>query len=231
MAIIRCWQPAITPAGSRWPGCCAAARPEQHRRGSPGSDHPHLSHRHHRPLRSAGGTGVVCPYPRLAGLCAPAPAYAATRLHGYTAGMTAATITFCPPESARNGVTVHDPGRRPAGRIRSHASPAGAARDGRADQRVPKNPYQGYSDPRRCDRAADQTGRLIADASILAAWAAARTSKRASVTLAPLVPDRTITPHAADTGQMTRRSSPIASPGTISGSRPAGPTETPDLGC
>lgn len=24
---IRCWRPAITPAGSRWPGCCAAARP------------------------------------------------------------------------------------------------------------------------------------------------------------------------------------------------------------
>src|SRR5271157_712188 len=25
-AIIRCWRCAITPAGSRWPGCCAAAR-------------------------------------------------------------------------------------------------------------------------------------------------------------------------------------------------------------
>jgi hypothetical protein len=85
-----------------------------------------------------------------------------------------------------------------------------------------EHPYQGYSDPRRCDLAADQTGRLIADASMLAAWAAARTSER----LAPLVPDRTITPHAADTGQMTRRSSPIASPGTISGSRSAGPTKT-----
>ena len=26
-AITRCWRCAITPAGSRWPGCCAAARP------------------------------------------------------------------------------------------------------------------------------------------------------------------------------------------------------------
>ena len=42
-----------------------------------------------------------------------------------------------------------------------------------------RNPYQGYSDPRRRDRAADQTGRLIADASMLAAWAAARTAERA----------------------------------------------------
>src|SRR6202035_1426082 len=25
-AISRCWRAAITPAGSRWPGCCAAAR-------------------------------------------------------------------------------------------------------------------------------------------------------------------------------------------------------------
>lgn len=25
--IIRCWRPAITPAGSRWRGCCAAAQP------------------------------------------------------------------------------------------------------------------------------------------------------------------------------------------------------------
>ena len=38
---------------------------------------------------------------------------------------------------------------------------------------------------------------------MLAAWAAAPASERASVTLAPLVPDRTTTPHAADTGQMT----------------------------
>ena len=35
---------------------------------------------------------------------------------------------------------------------------------------------------------------------MLAAWAAAPASERASVTLAPLVPDRTTTPHAADTG-------------------------------
>jgi len=39
---------------------------------------------------------------------------------------------------------------------------------------------------------------------MLAAWAAARTSECSSVTLVPLVSDRTTTPHAADTGQMTR---------------------------
>jgi hypothetical protein len=39
---------------------------------------------------------------------------------------------------------------------------------------------------------------------MLAAWAAARASERASVPLAPLVPDRTTTPHTADTEQITR---------------------------
>jgi hypothetical protein len=55
---------------------------------------------------------------------------------------------------------------------------------------------------------------------MLAAWAAARTSERASVSLAPLVPDRTTTPHTADTGQMTR---PLPADGIAengSGSRP-----------
>ena len=150
------------------------------------------------------------------------PAYTATRLHGYTAGMTAATITFCPPEPARNG--SNDPqSRPPAGRPHQQPRQPRGSRPGRPGGSTgAEHLYQGYSDPRRCDLAADQTGRLIADASMLAAWAAARTSER----LAPLVPDRTITPHAADTGQMTRRSSPIASPGTISGSRSAGLTKT-----
>jgi hypothetical protein len=54
---------------------------------------------------------------------------------------------------ARNGgVTVHGPGRRPAGRTSSHTGPAGTGRDGRDGHRGPKSPYQGYSDPRRCDR-------------------------------------------------------------------------------
>ena len=51
---------------------------------------PHLPHRHHWPLPSAGGTGVVCPYPHLAGVVYPSPRC--------PAGMTAATITLCAPE-------------------------------------------------------------------------------------------------------------------------------------
>ena len=47
-------------------------------------DSPHLPHRHHWPLPSAGGTAVVCPYPRLSGAVCPSPRY--------PAGMTAATI-------------------------------------------------------------------------------------------------------------------------------------------
>src|SRR6185295_16498803 len=113
-------------------------------------------------------------------------------------------------------------GRRRPQRGLSPTSPPPSRNPPGMSRNKPTGSYQGYSDPRRCDLAADQTGRLIADASMLAAWAAARTSER----LAPLVPDRTITPHAADTGQMTRRSSPIASPGTISGSRSAGLTKT-----
>src|SRR6185312_296854 len=63
-------------------------------------DSPHLSHRYHWPLPSLGGTGVVCPYPRLAGVVCPSPRY--------PAGTTAATITFCTlePDSAGFG---HDP--------------------------------------------------------------------------------------------------------------------------
>ena len=34
------------------------------------------------------------------------------------------------PRRAKRGVNVHDPGRRAAGRISSHASPAGTGRDG-----------------------------------------------------------------------------------------------------
>jgi hypothetical protein len=55
---------------------------------------------------------------------------------------------------------------------------------------------------------------------MLAAWAAAQTSERASVTLAPLVPDRTTTPHAADTGQMARPFPADRIAGNGSGSRP-----------
>jgi hypothetical protein len=161
-------------------------------------DNPHLPHRHHRPLPSVGGTGLCALTPVLRGLCAPAPAYPAP-------------------------APAYPPTRLQAGRPHLQPRQPRGSRPGRPGGSTgAEHPYQGYSDPRRCDLAADQTGRLIADASMLAAWAAARTSER----LAPLVPDRTITPHAADTGQMTRRSSPIASPGTISGSRSAGPTKT-----
>ena len=152
----------------------------------------------------------MCPYPHLAGVVCPSPRY--------PAGMTAATITFCGARARETGVTVPATTRRAASAATS--APREQAGTAGRTQRVPKNPYQGYSDPRRCDLAADQTGRLIADASTLAAWAAARTSERASVTLAPLVPDRTTTPHTADTGQMTR---PLPADGIAengSGSRP-----------
>ena len=66
------------------------------------------------PLATAprGGTGVVCPYPHLAGVVCPSPRY--------PAGMTAATIT-------KRGVNVHDSGHCTASHISSHASPAGQA--------------------------------------------------------------------------------------------------------
>jgi len=134
--------------------------------------------------------GLCALTPVLRGLCAPAlaytatrlhgypptrlPAYTATRLHGYPAGMTAATITFCPPEPARNG--SNDPqSRPPAGRPHQQPRQPRGNRPGRPGGSTgAENPYQGHSDPRRCDLAADQIGRLIADASMLAAWAAAR---------------------------------------------------------
>ena len=53
---------------------------------------PYVPHRHHWPLPSAGGIGVVCPYPHLAGVVCHSP-------HN-PAGMTAATIAFCAPELA-----------------------------------------------------------------------------------------------------------------------------------
>ena len=69
------------------------------------------------PLATAprGGTGVVCPYPHLAGVVRPSPRY--------PAGMTAATIT-------KRGANVHDSGHCTASHISSHASPAGAGHRG-----------------------------------------------------------------------------------------------------
>src|SRR5690349_3714919 len=52
-----------------------------------------MPHRHHGPLPSAGGTGVVCPCPRLAGVVCHSPRY--------PVGMTAATVTFEAPELGR----------------------------------------------------------------------------------------------------------------------------------
>jgi len=168
--------------------------------------------------------GLCALTPVLRGLCAPAPAYAAARLRGCRPtrlpAYAAAGLRGCRPTRL--------PAYAAAGRQAASAATPAPREQAGTDGRINgcRNPYQGHRDPRRCDLAADQIGRLIADASMLAAWAAALTSEWPSVTLAPLVPDRTTTPYAAGTGQMTRRSSPIASPGTISGSRLAGPTKT-----
>jgi hypothetical protein len=55
----------------------------------------HLPRRHHWPLPSAGGPGVVCPYPGLARVVCPSPRW--------PAGMTTATVTSCPPERIPGG--------------------------------------------------------------------------------------------------------------------------------
>jgi len=95
--------------------------------------------------------GLCALTPVLRGLCAPAPAYAAAGLRG------------CRPTRL--------PAYTAAGRQAASAATPAPREQAGTDGRINgcRNPYQGYSDPRRRDRAADQTGRLIADASMLAA--------------------------------------------------------------
>src|SRR5205823_14716422 len=40
---------------------------------NPGTITPHMPHRHHWSLSAMGGTGLVCPYPHLAGVGCPSP--------------------------------------------------------------------------------------------------------------------------------------------------------------
>jgi hypothetical protein len=51
--ITRCWRTAITPAGSRWPGCCAKARQD---RTPPPITSPSLMRRSRRCRRHTAGT-------------------------------------------------------------------------------------------------------------------------------------------------------------------------------
>jgi hypothetical protein len=52
-AITRCWRPATTPAGSRWPGCCAAAPPARTR---PPITSPSWTRRSRRSRRASGAS-------------------------------------------------------------------------------------------------------------------------------------------------------------------------------
>jgi hypothetical protein len=69
-------------------------------------------------------------------------------------------------QSCKTGVSVYDPGRRPAGRISSHASPGGAGRDGRVDQRVPKSASSGVQRP-TMGRPCRRSSRRIDDRRVL----------------------------------------------------------------
>jgi hypothetical protein len=164
--------------------------------GAGSEDDPHLPHRQPWLLPPAGGPGGCVPLPPSCGGWVsqpPPPGWQDRRDHHVTCR-----------QNRETGVTVRDRGAA----ARQAASAATSAPQGEAetavDQRVPKYPLSRVRRPTRCNLAADQTSRLVADASMLAARAATRTSERASVTLTPLVPGRTITPHTAETGRMPR---------------------------
>jgi len=82
---------------------------------------PHLPHRPHRPLPSAGGTGVVCPYPRLAGAGCPSPRLSGWRdRRGYH---------VCAPEPRSGGGRPRS-WLAPALRVSRHTGLAGIDRGG-----------------------------------------------------------------------------------------------------